>query len=350
MGNSEVIVTCENPACSRKITKRLAEFKRSEKLGRQHFCSLKCYGQFKGIFNFKDRINRDTSHLREIIRKDDFSAFRYHLKVMKKSAKEKNQDCSVTLASLKLLWEKQKGICPYTGWNLVLLPCTTDYESTLLTTDRASVDRKDSSGGYTFDNIQFVAVIANYAKNAFTEQDLIEFCNDVSMYRHLDCKTYYSLECFKRDNADNTLRATAEDTKQLYPVNRRDEYSPFRQHLISARKRVSSKGRECNITLQELKKLWETQGGRCPYTGWELDNPETTNYLDSYQLHPRRASLDRIDSSLGYVPGNIQFVSVIANYAKRDFKEEKLLEFCRAVAGYRLGKSSNAWLGSTDNL
>jgi hypothetical protein len=47
--------------------------------------------------------------------------------------------------------------------------------------------------------------------------------------------------------------------------------------------------------------------------------------------------LDRIDPHGGYVPGNVQFVSVIANLGKRDFKQEELLEFCQAVAEYRGG-------------
>ena len=37
---------------------------------------------------------------------------------------------------------------------------------------------------------------------------------------------------------------------------------------------------------------------------------------------------------MGYVPGNVQFVSVIANFGKRDFREEELLKFCQAVAEY----------------
>ncbi len=183
MGNSEVIVVCQNPACAKEFSKRKTEFNRSERLGRSHFCSKSCYGKFKGLINFKDKINRDTSYLRDIIRRDDFSPFRYHLKVMRKSAKHRNQECCVTLTELKLLWEQQKGICPYTGWDLVLLPCTTDYESTPLTINRASVDRIDSAIGYTPDNIQFVAVIANYAKNAFTEEELIKFCHDVYQRR-----------------------------------------------------------------------------------------------------------------------------------------------------------------------
>ncbi len=46
----------------------------------------------------------------------------------------------------------------------------------------------------------------------------------------------------------------------------------------------------------------------------------------------KRASLDRIDSSKCYTPSNIQFVCLIANYAKNNFLESEMLEFCKAVA------------------
>jgi hypothetical protein len=43
-------------------------------------------------------------------------------------------------------------------------------------------------------------------------------------------------------------------------------------------------------------------------------------------------SLDRIDSSIGYVFGNVQIVCVMANYAKSDFSDEQMREFCKAIA------------------
>jgi len=46
---------------------------------------------------------------------------------------------------------------------------------------------------------------------------------------------------------------------------------------------------------------------------------------------PDRASLDRIDSSKGYVKGNIQFVSLIAQYAKNDWNGDVIFEFANAV-------------------
>ena len=320
MAASKITVTCNNSACKKEFNKPLAEFKRNQRLGRLDFCSKSCFRKFKGLANFGDKANKDTSYLRDIVRRDEYSPFRNHLKVMRKSAKHRKHECSVTLADLKELWEKQKGICPYTGWNLLLLPSTTDYINAKLTIDRASVDRIDSSIGYIRGNIEFVAVIANFAKNVFSQQDVIKFCRDVYRYR-------ISGENNSIDVNDTDVRVSIDIVKKT----RRDKYSPFRQHHRLARRRVKSNGRECNITLEYLKKLWEKQGGRCPYTGWKLDNLQTTSDWDSNILHPKTASLDRIDSCKGYIFGNVQFVSVMANYAKRDFLEEELLRFCRAV-------------------
>ena len=50
---------------------------------------------------------------------------------------------------------------------------------------------------------------------------------------------------------------------------------------------------------------------------------------------PDRASLDRIDSSRGYIKDNIQFVSLIVQYAKNDWEGEVVFEFADAVKNYR---------------
>jgi hypothetical protein len=233
MAGALIILTCENPACSQEFTKSLAEFKRSENLGRQHFCCLKCFAQCKGIRNFKDKINTNTEHLQKGSERDELSPFRYYLKIIKKSSIQRNKEYSVTLEELKFLWEQQQGICPYTGWKLELLPCVTDCEKAPLTPKRASVDRKDCSKGYTIDNIQFVAAIANFTKNAFTDQDLIEFCQAVTQY-------------------DMTK---SELIKSSLAENRIDECLN-RYYLKMARKNAKAKGKECTITLEYLKYLW----------------------------------------------------------------------------------------------
>ena len=43
------------------------------------------------------------------------------------------------------------------------------------------------------------------------------------------------------------------------------------------------------------------------------------------------ASIDRIDNDLGYIEGNVRFVSVMYNYARNNFTDEQVLQFAQAV-------------------
>jgi hypothetical protein len=105
-----------------------------------------------------------------------------------------------------------------------------------------------------------------------------------------------------------------------------DEYSPFRHHLSRCRRRKH----EVTITVQDLKQIWDNQKGICPLTGWELRMASSSKW-DGVRCTPRSASLDRIDSSLGYVPGNVRWISVMANYAKAAWSDEDLVAFAKAV-------------------
>jgi len=81
------------------------------------------------------------------------------------------------------------------------------------------------------------------------------------------------------------------------------------------------------ITVQDLRNQWEKQRGICPYTGWRVNLRTRVG-----KTSPCQASLDRIDSSRGYLPDNIQFVALMANYAKNFFDDEHLIYFCKSVA------------------
>ena len=60
------------------------------------------------------------------------------------------------------------------------------------------------------------------------------------------------------------------------------------------------------------------------------------NHAHQLPLTPDRASLDRIDSDKGYVPGNIQFVSVIIQFAKNKWTDKEVYLACEAVVQNRM--------------
>ena len=112
---------------------------------------------------------------------------------------------------------------------------------------------------------------------------------------------------------------------------KKDQYTPFRWYLLRSKARNKIKNYGCDITVEYLQELWSEQRGICPFTKWQLILPSGTH--KSWEINsPFNASLDRIDSSKGYIKGNVRFISVMANYAKNIFTDEQLIEFCKAVA------------------
>lgn len=80
-------------------------------------------------------------------------------------------------------------------------------------------------------------------------------------------------------------------------------------------------GHEVTVTIEYLAAVYEQQGRRCALTGWEIGfGGETT------------ASVDRIDSERGYVPGNVQWLHKDINKMKLDHTLDHFLRMCRAVA------------------
>ena len=140
-------------------------------------------------------------------------------------------------------------------------------------------------------------------------------------------RNFCSRKCCGKVIGINNIPSESKVWDHLNASNRADELSPFRWHYRNAKQRK----REFDVTLEDLKGVWDKQKGRCPYTGWKLKNMENMSVKNQLPKTPDRASLDRIDSSKGYVNGNIQFVSYMAQIAKNVFSDEELRIFCEAV-------------------
>ena len=84
------------------------------------------------------------------------------------------------------------------------------------------------------------------------------------------------------------------------------------------------KGKEWNVDLEYLGNLFDAQKGKCIYTGWDL---EATHSKKS-----KTASIDRIDSSKGYIKGNVQWVHKNVNIAKNALSHSEFLNLCQSVS------------------
>lgn len=151
----------------------------------------------------------------------------------------------------------------------------------------------------------------------------------------LERKVFCSLSCTSKQNhIDRPSKGYPQAFVGHYG-NRKDEYSPFKKYLRSARTRSKTGAkRKVGITLQDLKDQWESQKGTCPFTGWKLVLPITSSRWPDPCEEKDKASIDRIDNNLGYVKGNVQFIAQMANWAKNRFKKDDVIVFCKAVAAH----------------
>jgi hypothetical protein len=101
---------------------------------------------------------------------------------------------------------------------------------------------------------------------------------------------------------------------------------PYERNVISRLKNLCTKAKgrskEFSLVDQDLFDLWEKQKGLCAYT--KLPLLAAANQLNTI-------SLDRIDSSVGYVVGNIQLVCAAVNKMKQEYAEEAFLLLCHFV-------------------
>lgn len=77
-----------------------------------------------------------------------------------------------------------------------------------------------------------------------------------------------------------------------------------------------------NITIDDMWELYEKQNGCCMLTGLKI----------SIKHDNQTASLDRIDSSKGYIVGNIQWVHKDINKMKNILDNNIFIEYCKLVA------------------
>ena len=113
-----------------------------------------------------------------------------------------------------------------------------------------------------------------------------------------------------------------------YSGNRLDKFSPFKPYLNKGR--ASNKRHQMSLSAEYLKSLWEKQNGICPYTNLKMVLPKNT--LDNTKIKSlKKASLDRIDSSKGYIEGNVEFICQGINLAKKDYTKEETVSFIKEI-------------------
>lgn len=158
----------------------------------------------------------------------------------------------------------------------------------------ASLDRIDSNKDYTIDNVQWVHKKINIMKNRLDQNYFIYMCKSVS----------------------NPL------SKQIDNFTKITKISGHKWIDICRGKQKC----EFTITKEYIMELYNNQYGLCNMTNLPIFfNLSGTDEIPT-------ASLDRIDSNIGYVEGNVQWVHKTINLMKNVYNIEEFKYLCNCVS------------------
>lgn len=99
---------------------------------------------------------------------------------------------------------------------------------------------------------------------------------------------------------------------------------------------AQKRGLQFDLKIEDLQELWEKQNKKCAYSNRTLFfNNKSFSTSDKTKMFDF-ASLDRIDSTRGYVKGNIQWVTQAVNIAKNAYNDDVFLKLIQDIYKTRI--------------
>ncbi len=153
------------------------------------------------------------------------------------------------------------------------------------------------------------------------------------------CSSYayhYKCDCGKKSKVYGKAILTKKSCGCMTPRARiRSGKAPvlhgeIRHYFWNMIKKCANKRKiDFNITTEYGWELFLKQNRKCALSGLDL-----VFYKRVDEITLKTASLDRIDSSKGYVEGNVQWVHKDVNWMKQTFSQDYFIEMCSNVSKY----------------
>ncbi len=230
----------------------------------------------------------------------------YFNSLKRRADKRKNQPLEITQLDI---WEKfieQDRKCAYTGLELFWKDGSAKGIST------ASVDRKDSNFGYIKSNIQIVHVEINRMKLDYNEEYFLYLCEKIVNFDN----KFYPITNYKSKSRKGKWNGYEDlSGKYWYDIKARAE----RLNI------------EFNIDIKDCWNLYLQQGGICALSGIPIKFVEPGRKKQT----EKTASLDRIDSTKGYIIGNVQWLHKHVNLMKLNHNQDYFINLCTQVTEHR---------------
>lgn len=171
----------------------------------------------------------------------------------------------------------------------------------------------------------------HHAKSLMLDKDFGSW-HVVSFIKKKGKESYWlcRCDCGKERVQKRSTLTSGNSTQCMSCAQRNRDEFPF---FIYSKIRENAKKRKIDfdVTQSYLYDLFLSQERRCSFTGWQISF--ATNVI-SHSHRGSTASLDRIDSALGYVEGNVRWVHKHINWMKRDHDDPYFLQLCESVTKF----------------
>jgi len=97
-------------------------------------------------------------------------------------------------------------------------------------------------------------------------------------------------------------------------------------YFSNIKRGAKARSLDFNITIEYIWDLFIKQNRECKLSGIKI------NLSPNLSREEQTASLDRIDSKVGYIPENVQWVHKDINFLKNKYSEEYLLKICKMIS------------------
>lgn len=130
---------------------------------------------------------------------------------------------------------------------------------------------------------------------------------------------YKSCGCNRANNQSKSLRAS---------LNRGGYGEIYATHWNTIKKNAKQRNLNVDIDAKYAWELFLKQNRQCALTGEKLV------FSNRCWTHDATASLDRIDSSKGYIEGNVQWVHKVVNFMKQQFDQKEFIGWCGKIVNH----------------
>jgi hypothetical protein len=151
------------------------------------------------------------------------------------------------------------------------------------------------------------------------------------------CKKVLPVSEFHRDKSNTFgLQSCCKECGREKTKRWATSFEGFFQKTFSSIKRNAVERKiQVDITIDDIKYLWNIQNGGCALTGKKMTMEAYSKRGKNQNIiNQCNMSVDRIDSDKHYTKDNIQLVCAMANRMKMDLANEDFIQWSREVVAH----------------